>query len=54
VIVTVGTGLITTLVVQVERFPQASFTVQVIVEVPTLKFPLALLPVPLLLVAPDI
>ena len=50
----VGFGLIVTDVVQVEVLPQSSVTVHVIVETPTLKAPLALFPVPLLVVAPVI
>jgi hypothetical protein len=52
--VTTGVELITTVVAHVEVFPQASLTDQVIVEVPTLKDPLALPPVPLPVVAPEI
>jgi len=47
-----GLGLMVTVVVQLEALPHASVTVHVIVEMPTLNDPLALFPVPLLVVAP--
>ena len=49
-----GNGLIVTVVVQVEILPHASVTVHVIVDIPILNVPLALVPVPLLVVAPVI
>jgi hypothetical protein len=52
VITGVGKGFMVTTVVQVETLPQASVTVHVIVETPTLNVPLASVPVPLLVVAP--
>ena len=50
----VGSGLMVTVVVQVEVFPHASVTVHVIVETPGINTPLASFPVPLLVVAPVI
>ena len=50
--VVTGFGLMVTVVVQVETLPHASVTLHVIVETPTLKAPLASVPVPLLVVAP--
>ena len=47
-----GSGLIVTVVVQVETLPHASVTVHVIVETPTLNVPLASVPEPFLVVAP--
>ena len=47
-----GFGLIVTSVEQEEVLPHASVTIHVIVEIPTLNSPLALVPVPLLVVAP--
>ena len=47
-------GLTVTFVVQVAELPHASVTVQFIVDIPTLKLPLASLPEPLLFVAPVI
>ena len=52
VITGVGNGLMVTTVLQVETLPHASVTVHVIVEAPTLNVPLALVPVPLRVVAP--
>ena len=54
VITGVGSGLIVTVVVQVELLPHASTTVQVIVETPGLNAPLASVPAPVLVVAPVI
>jgi predicted ester cyclase len=48
----VNRGFMVTAVEHVEALPQLSFTVHVIVETPTLKSPLAFLPVPLRMVAP--
>ena len=50
--VVTGFGLMVTVVVQVETLPHTSVTLHVIVEMPTLKTPLASAPVPLLVVAP--
>ena len=52
VITGAGSGLIVTVVVQVEVLPHASVTVHVIVETPILNVPLASVPVPLRVVAP--
>lgn len=52
--VVTGFGLIVTTVEQVETLPQASVTVHVIVDTPTLNVPLASFPEPLLVVAPVI
>ena len=38
---------------QVEVLLHASFTVQAIIDIPTLNVPLALSPIPFLVVAPD-
>ena len=53
-IIGAGFGLIVTVVVQVAVLPHASVTVHVIVDIPILNVPLALVPVPLLVVAPVI
>jgi hypothetical protein len=50
----VGFAIIITSVLHVLLFPHASTTVQVMVDVPTLKEPLASTPVPFLVVAPVI
>jgi hypothetical protein len=51
---TIGLGLIVITVVHVDELPQLFVTDQVIVEIPMLKIPLASLPVPVLIVLPDI
>lgn len=50
----IGLGYIVIVVVHVLAFPHSSVTVHVIVDIPTLKVPLASTPDPLRVVAPDI